>query len=214
MIKIISLSVFLFVFGFCHSQDNIRFGLHATPAISWLKSDADSVNSTGIKAGFSYGLIFDLRITDNYGFATGICIASRGGSLQFLDTNLVFLDSTYRQPEIQYRLQYIGIPITLKFKTNEIGYMKYFMQFGITPSINVKGRGSVSADIDLSETDIRDEIKFFDTSLTLAGGFEYSLGGNTALVVAVIFDNGFADVIKHKDLAKLNVLNLRLGILF
>ena len=50
--------------------------------------------------------------------------------------------------------------------------------------------------------------------LTLAGGFEYSLGGNTSLLVEVIFDNGFIDVINHKDVAKLNVLNLRVGILF
>ena len=83
-----------------------------------------------------------------------------------------------------------------------------------TPLSWVKARGSVAADTDQAETDIKDEIKFFDTALTLAGGLEYSLGGNTALVLAVIFDNGFADVIKHKDLAKLNVLNLRLGILF
>ena len=50
--------------------------------------------------------------------------------------------------------------------------------------------------------------------LIIGGGFQYSLGGNTALVLALIYNNGFTDVLQDKEKVALKSLSLKLGVMF
>jgi hypothetical protein len=57
---------------------------------------------------------------------------------------------------------------------------------------------------------------FFNASLKVGGGFEYTFSDKTALVVELSFNNGFVNVLKDGDDKRtvLRVVNLSTGIMF
>ena len=65
------------------NDQKFNFGLKATPTISWLRVDAEGVSNDGIRIGFTYGLVTEFRISNNYAFGTGIDISYRGGKYKF-----------------------------------------------------------------------------------------------------------------------------------
>jgi hypothetical protein len=204
------------------SQDKkIGFGLHASPQLSWMKPDNEKMmKNDGVKLGFGYGLMFDFRFGQNYSFSTGINVLSTNGRLEYLDTlEIPFIHGpdgvkdTLPATTITYKLGYLEIPLTLLLKTNEIGYMTYFGQFGISNQIKLKAKGDASVN-EISNEDLSEEVKFINVGLLIGGGFQYSLGGNTALLVALMYNNGFTDVLKDEEKVTLKSLTLKLGIMF
>jgi hypothetical protein len=67
---------------------------------------------------------------------------------------------------------------------------------------------------EISDEDLSEEVKFLNVGLLIGGGFQYSLGGNTALIVALIYNNGFTDVLKDEEKVALKSLSLKLGVMF
>src|SRR5438270_604786 len=118
------MTVLFFTASTLQAQENqkLHFGLKASPTLAWLTSDTKGFESSGTKLGFSYGLITEFNFSTHYAFATGIDVTYRGGN-----SSLQSNDST--KVETKYNLEYIELPITLKLKTNEIGYLTYFLQF-------------------------------------------------------------------------------------
>ena len=204
------------------SQDKkIGFGLHASPQLSWMKPDNEKMmKNDGVKLGFGYGLMFDFRFGQNYSFSTGINVLSTTGRLEYLDTlEIPFIhgpdeiNDTLPATTVTYKLGYLEIPLTLLLKTNEIGYMTYFGQFGISSQFNLKAKGDATHN-NIADEDLSKEVKFLNMGLIIGGGFQYSLGGNTALVLALIYNNGFTDVLQDKEKVALKSLSLKLGVMF
>ena len=209
-----------------HGQKKIELGLSLKPAISWLKPNTDEVESQGSRFGFTYGLVSNFNFGENYALGTGVDITTMGGKLRM--NNLV--DSTYKRQEVAYRLQYIEIPITLRMRTKEIGYMVYYGHFGLTTGFNI----GATAEYDPAgsnqggEVDIQDEIALMNLALNLGLGFQYNLSGTTNFVVGIHFHNGFLDILTNKipelsnplDPGEKNInanqnrLGLTLGVLF
>jgi len=214
----ILLIITFFTFNSFAQIDRFTFGLKFSPSISWLKSSTKGLDSEGSKLGFSYGIMTDFNFTDNYSFATGLDITYRGGVL-----STVLNDSLYRGTTT-YRLQYIEIPLTLKMRTNEIGYFTYFGQFGLVPGINIRAKGDVEFSPTIAgfpnkatedDIDLKDEINVPTLSLLIALGTEYSLAGDTRLMIAFAFNNGFIDVLDNKSLkATSSYFALNLGVFF
>ena len=120
MKRILVMALLLVAFTSADAQ-KVGLGLTAAPGIAWLKPDTEGLEGDGSKVAFSYGIIFDYNFTDNYALASGIEVAYNGGKIINRDT------STSLTGEITtFKLQYIEVPITLKMKTNEIGYITYF----------------------------------------------------------------------------------------
>ena len=212
--------VLLFLSSNAFSQDKkIGFGLQGSPQITWIKPDNDKViKNDGVKLGFGYGLMFDFRFGQNYSLMTGINVLGSSGRIEYQDSlEIPFIhdgiNDTLPPSTITYKLGYLEIPITLLLKTNEIGYMTYFGQFGISSQFNLKAKGDATAK-NIANEDLSKEIRFLNMGLVIGGGFEYSLGGNTALVVALMYNNGFTDILKDKEKATLKSLSLKLGVMF
>jgi len=207
-----------------HAQDEqkLHFGLKAAPSLAWISSDSKGFASNGSKLGFSYGLITEFNFSKHYAFATGVDVTYRGGNSKYsFDVN----DSTTAVVETKYNLQYIEIPITLKLKTNEIGYLTYFLQFGLEPGFNIRSRADIKTTMQVAghpavatetdDVDIMDGINNLNLSMIIGGGLEYTLSGSTVLLAGVTFSNGFLDVIDGDAIkANSNYLALTLGILF
>lgn len=207
-----------------------RFGIVGSPSVNWMKPDIKGVTSEGLKFGVGYGLNFDLPMGNNAAFSSGILIDNCGGKLAYIDTiPFQTLDSIYsidKSQYIEYKLQYLTIPIGLKLKTNEIGYITYFAHVGINAQVNIGSKAKVGNLI--SNEKINREIGTFNLNYHIGAGIEYSLSGTTALLLGLYYNNGFLDITtipkvdvpdgfsddRIKDKVVLNSVALKVGIMF
>lgn len=192
-----------------------HFGLGITPSLVYLHPGSDDLKGDGSKFGFNYGLITEFAITDNYSFATGLTIDSKGGKVV---SKVVTVDTAGNPTTFSgdFTLKYIDVPLTMKMKTNQIGYMKYYGQFGLAPGFLIGARGTTKYGSTLiaDDADVKDDINNFNLSLVIGLGIEYTLSGNTNLLVGVIYKNGFSDVLNADSKANVNSIGLNIGVLF
>ena len=221
MRAIIIVTSFLLLTNYCEAQDEIqkfRFGLQFSPVISWLKPEGTTTDAIGQRIGFQWGLTFEHRLSKNYSFAIDLAITNgAGGKLRYSDSLRVFVKDTFVNPDVSYKIQYLAFPASLKLKTNEIGYITYFGQFGVIPGINLKVSGDaedISGNQVPADTDFSGEVSSFHIGLLVGLGIEYSLGGNTALTTGLFFQNGFTDVTTQKPRTIINNIALKLGVIF
>ena len=196
----------------------LSFSVVLDPQITWMNSDSKRIEREGVNFGIGGGLVMDNYFTENYAFSTGLQILSTGGSLKYLDSlDFQFAGTRDTLPAgstVNYNLQYLTIPFGLKLTSNEIGYARFFTHLGINTHINLKATGDVESS-NIKGEDIREEIQFFMMSYFIGGGFEYSLGGNTALIGGVYWTSGIWDVITNPVYrAHISSIALRIGVKF
>ncbi|MBL4669306.1 MAG: PorT family protein [Flavobacteriales bacterium] len=189
------------------SSDDIpkfRFGIHLSPNISWLKPNTKGYENEGAKFGFTYGLSAEFFLSKNYLFSTGFYIANLGGELSYQgvyeDNNGLNIPSVVKQT---YSIKYIEIPLTLKLRTNEIGYMTYYGQFGLKAGVKFKSTSDYTyLDINNSpkveDVNTASDIFFINTYLVFGAGVEYNISGNTSIMVGLTYNNGFINQIDRK----------------
>ncbi len=226
-VRIIMTGLILCLTGNVTAQDKIRFGIHADPVISWFSTNIDAVKNEGSRPGFNFGLNLYKYFGSNYAFSTGISLISAGGKLVSDSTS--FFDLTYRSKTpklvtvnagdaIVYKIQYVSIPIGLKLQTNQIGYITIFTDLGIDPKVVVSGKADIPA-LELKGQNAGKEINLFNVSWHVIAGIEYGIGGNTAVVLGMGFENNFADITtdrgnQPRDRVSHKLLSFRLGINF
>ena len=116
--------------------------------------------------------------------------------------------------KLKYNLQYIEVPLGLKFKTNEIGYTTFYANLGFSFQVNIKATGKDSYKV-IENENIKDEIRLLNMGYYFGAGIEYSLGGNTALIAGINWTNGFIDITSgNPGKITLGILQLRAGIIF
>lgn len=214
-----SIVIFLFFVANTTFSQGLRLGFVASPQLSWINSDINKVKTDGNRFGFDFGLNADFFFAKNYALSTGITINNTGGKLNYSDSvSLKASDSVYKfsgGTTIAYKLQYIKLPVSIKLKTNQIGYFTYYGQFGLTPQVLIGAKADVSS-YNISDVNIIDEIKFFNLAYNVGGGIEYAVGGSTAITFGVFYTNGFLDVTKNsvKDKAVVKSVTFKLGVLF
>jgi hypothetical protein len=180
---------------------------------------------------FGYGLNFDIFFAENYAIGTGFNINNTGGKYSYFaeyfgDDSDVQGTPLFDMKQVgltsrDLRLQYLQIPLTFKMKTNEIGYITYWGQFGLGLNMNLKALSNDEIDFisyqdknsfewitsnretsTLESNDIKNEINIFSSNLIFAAGIEYNLSGNTSILAGLTFQNGFTDVLKGNGVAK------------
>ncbi len=197
----------------------IQGGLKISTNINWLKSNVSTYSNDGLKLGWGWGVFADYQLTKNYYFAP---------SLEFLynGVNLLVTDTLYDQ-HTKYHLNYVSLPLTIKMKTNQIGYFKYFGQFGIDPSFMIKGMADIQTDSSLissssiqNDVNIKSQMFPLRLGLIVGLGCEYNFVGNTSLVAGLTFNNGFVNILKNSDATKIDeqanshYMALNVGIIF
>jgi len=204
------------------AQKKISFGIHADPGISWFTSDIKETSNDGIRPGFNFGLTFNSYFTPNYSFSTGITLMSAGGRLTNTDTISMDISNskTVILPGIpvMYKIRYLSIPIGLKLQTNQIGYVTFFSDLGLDPKVVIGGKTDIPY-LEISDENAADELKNFNLSYHVTLGIEYSLGGTTALIFGVNYENNFFDITKDNgdqpfDKISHKILSLKLGVNF
>lgn len=222
-----SFLIFILAFNFlcAAAQDSgVRFGLTLSPHVSWLSSGDKELKANGPYLGFSYGMLVDILIPTNYAFATGILVSYEGGKLTYVDSTKFnsYPDLLYPPgTEVDYKIQYIEIPLSLKLRTNQIGYITYFGQFGLQGGIAIRSRAdltTLSGDLNETKVNFGKDVTPGNIGLLVGAGLEYQLSGNTALLVGLQFHNGFVDVTdnpkNYKSSSTLAHFRLQIGVFF
>ncbi len=208
-----------------NSQQEFRqfkFGFKVEPNFSWMTPSSDELLSNGVSLRANFGLNLDFMFSENYAFGTGINLMGTGGSLSYLDNETRDNDpNNYLiSRERSYKLRYVEIPLTLKLRTQEIGYLTYWGQFGLGLGFVTRAQGDddikffsaeneqgfyepVIRDDELDENvDISSDIVPVRAALIVGAGADYSLSGSTALSFGIIFNNGFTNVLKGNGIEK------------
>lgn len=191
-----------------------RLGICLNPTLGWISENVQDMEKDGMKFGLEGGLILEYYFSDNYAFNTGLKLGNFGGKLVYNDT--VFVNSDDREAlinEVKYKMQYVSVPLGLKLKTNQIGYFSWYAQLGFTPQINIGAKAEVQNEAD--DINVIKNVALMNLSYHFGGGFEYGVGGETAILIGVLYNNGFMDVLtKQGDKEKLSFLTLQLGVMF
>jgi len=214
------------------NDKDFRFGLKIDPSFNWLKPDNEKdFTNGGLQLGFGVGAITDFKLGENIWLSTGFSMDFSGAKLNYVDngndkdttgyyvyddaileiSDLAGVDSATYAPYLfyqlnkrQYKVNYVNIPLMLKMKTNEIGYLTYYGQFGLLTSIKTKARatddvalsGTVSS---LEDLNIDSEVSFVKASLSIGGGFEYAFAESTSAFVTVAYNYGFTSITKKES---------------
>ena len=205
-----------------------KIALHIDPNISWIKPDSKYITEGDNKINYGFGLSIDKMFTENYAIGTGFNILNVGGSLTYFKEGTGPAGEwTIEQLERVYNLKYAEVPLTLKLRTNEIGYLTYWAQVGVGLGISIKSKADDlvdykkvaidSADVtvrwgdatqildeDNEDEDIGEDIGIFRTSLIIGGGIEYNLSGDASIVAGIIFNNGFSNILKRNGVESAN----------
>jgi len=208
------------VLGFTQDESPpVQFGIKLGPNIGWIKPDANGYSSEGAALGFNWGFITDFNISTNYGITTGFNVVYNNGNLKYPHVQ----DTVAGIMQRKYNLQYLEIPICLKMRTKQIGYMTYYGKIGLGVSFNLRARSKDVFNVEPEvENNIQDEIVLMRESLIVGAGCQYSIGGSTALLFEIIFNNGFSNILNGnnsldesiKQRAVSNYIEFNLGVIF
>jgi hypothetical protein len=224
----------------------IRIGLRGAIGPNYLSRDDGDIIGDAAGLNGMWGLMVDANFGTNYAFATGIDVSYYINNLlvrsQLVDLNPAgepdgeFTEADTFGGQIaklngmvyQYRNQYVGIPLTIKFKTNELGYLTYWGQLGIEPSVLIRTLLRTTGDfsqlggeyVDKTQpdllnpnrkgdgddgnafprTDFDDNVTPIRLGLVVGAGAEYSLGGNTSVFLGLRYNNGLTDLSRDEDI--------------
>lgn len=223
--RLTALAILMLITVSSQGQKKISFGLHADPVVSWFGSNINEVSNDGSRAGFCFGLAFNRYFSPNYSFSTGINLMTAGGRLTGTDSiHLDLPNFKYKEAVVApgktviYKVQYVSIPLGLKLQTNQIGYLTVFADAGIDPKVAIGGKLDVPS-LDIKGENAGSELRMFNLSYHITAGIEYGLGGNTAFVAGLGFENNFLDVTKDSkddlsDIITQKIISFRLGVNF
>lgn len=229
---IIAIAFLLFITNTYSQQKKFRFGLQYTNGISFMNSDNVDIENAKIGYAFNYGLITEFYFNNNYAIGSGLSIshprASRSNTpsiaaiVNDTTSTYAFDNNIVDGAKEIYKLTYVEIPLVFKLKTNEMGYFKYFGEFGFVNSFRVRSRFTIDGS-EIQNESINKSLDpfglktgFYNASLKVGGGFEYTISDKTALLVELSFNNGFVNILKDGDDKRtvLRVVNLTTGIMF
>ncbi len=187
MKKILLLTLLFIIYHSAHSQFKIgiKFGGAVSTARIRDVSDTLSFDRSSNTIRPLFGLTVDLPIKDNVTFSSGISYAPKKASIKYEGTSGNF---TGRE---SYRLQYIQIPLLVRFSTNEITPgLKIYFTTGFAPEIKV-----------FEESNERDPVivqKFrpIDASFNLGAGVELSIGPDTIIYGGLAYYRGLINSVK------------------
>lgn len=223
--------LFILVLGAnCYSQvKSFRFGVQVAPNLSWISPDTKDYENDGAQLGFSWGLLTDITLTENYFINTGVFSEYLNFKMSYPDQVDTEIDTVKLQGIMhrKYKLQYIEVPLSIKLKTNQYGSVSYFGKLGLGTAFNIKAKAKdeFMPDEDKpnqnSEEIIKDDVTLMKESLIVGAGIEYAFDKSLVLLIELTFKNGLNNILKGQNtisgddqIAHLRYFQLNIGLIF
>jgi hypothetical protein len=203
----------------------IKLGFKFSPSIAFnstvTEGRYDGVTPNGAGLRFSAGPIADFFFADNYAFHTGLWYTVKRSGL----------DGTVNSNNLSsvYNLQYLQVPLALKFYTNEIATdMKIYFLIGGTLDVKLAEKPldkSTNYFYNDSNRGTKNAFRPADAGLLLGAGTELVMGTNTALFFGLSYNRGLSNALTSNvkngsdqinDFVKLrnSLISLDLGVKF
>lgn len=240
MKKLIAMAAFVVTVLSAQAQNDVRFGFQASPSFSWMVANTSRINPSGSNLGLKLGMLGEFYFRENYALSLGLGFAfNHGGTLlheyggeYWIHSDLSpSQDTLPNNVKLKYGIQYLEIPVGLKMRTREFGYLRYYIEPAITLGFKTQARGQiegVGVSTNDEKIDIRKEVNGLSLSWGIGGGIEYSLSDNTSLIGGLVFQTAFTDATddsgivfdpdrgnrKETSKANVNVLTIRIGVMF
>jgi len=127
----------------------LRLGFIGASSYGWMSTDTKNLSGGGVKAGVGFGIYGDYFFAENYAVSIEALHSTQGYKIK-ADSIFTFdkASNEYKKTGnavINYQMRSFQIPITLKLRTNEIGFWRYYGQIGIAPAFSYR---SVKANFD------------------------------------------------------------------
>ena len=139
MKKLITVLCLMSIFLTTYGQEDLRFGFQMSPSFSWMSTDVNHINTSGTNLGLKLGLIGEYYFRENYAITSGIGFHfNAGGTLLYENEGFywrnsdiptsVLSDSLSFPAGTKFKssIQYLEIPLGLKMRTREFGYIRSF----------------------------------------------------------------------------------------
>ncbi|NQW28124.1 MAG: outer membrane beta-barrel protein [Flammeovirgaceae bacterium] len=170
-----------------------KLGLKFSPLFTsnLINLDNDTIDVTSGKTStrFSIGLIIDHPITDMYYASSGLIYLPKRINVNFEAENG---GSAPVNSFESYDLNYLQIPVSLKFFTNEVALdLSIYFQIGVAAEIKIYEQKLQE------EYDYISKFNLLDVSGLIGGGLEYRIGDNTALITGLSLQKGLINVVNQ-----------------
>jgi Outer membrane protein beta-barrel domain len=223
-------SIILFAQDTKKDMKNFRFGGTVSPSLDWYKPDnlKKYANDGSV---FRFGVLIngEYSFSGNFAIGFGLGLGSAGGKVNFTgsstqdtvhyysndDKGILTLADTnglkgkfdhFRLISRTYNGSYYLIPLSLKMRTNEIGFLRYFFEPRLNVGIRKKVRSNDKvANLKSGQTttqkalDITKDMSLLRLSVTLSAGGEYYVSGSTALTFSIGYDYGLSNVVQSSS---------------
>lgn len=198
---------------------SVRFGIKLSPNMGWLRPDTKGLDSEGTSLGYTFGLLAEFPVGNNgnYAFATGLFLLNISGAYtaDYVFVENVSSPTQTKALQTDLATRYVDIPLTIKMMTNEIGYIRYFGQLGVSAGFNVRAKADIEAPVVsgaltdgtpivsgftlLEDEDYQDNTNLLRAGLVIGGGLEYNFSGNTALMAGITYNNGLTNLLSDVE---------------
>ena len=246
------------------ADKKLQAGLVAGFGLNFQKMGTDRLQSDGVGSDFTIGANVILDINDALAFNTGLefdfeSLKYKAGinPVYYLyeDKNILRLDKNqgvysstpdsvgvnnyFRLDQREQNVVYLTVPTMFVFRTNFIGYFRYFGKFGLRTSFALSSKSTDFGSVlgldgieiieegEMINTDMKSKGNQFiiKSAVGLSGGFEWNFTGGTSLVGEIGYYYGFTPLYNKRTFfndidgefankATQNQLQLKVSILF
>jgi hypothetical protein len=199
------------------TNKKVQIGIGLGGGALFYKMGTDRAEKDGAGYNFHLGLDLNYNFAEHVGLYTGLSFDLEGFKYKFDASDRIFYN--YDDKEVlgkedivgltdydsllitnrTYKPIYLTIPTMLVFKTDQIGYLKYFGKFGLRTSflLSQKGddtgykNGIIAETIEQKNIKYNNDLLAVKSSVGIAGGVEWNFTGSTVLVGEIGFYYGF-----------------------
>lgn len=198
------------VFAQRDADSPFRFGLSVNPLLTWNRTDKN-FKPDGVKFGFEYGLNVHYYFFKNVGIESGFYMNHHGAKFTYNRDYVTADGSSTDTANYRYTFNmnniYAKIPVALRLRTNLIGPVYLYGNFGVDFSFLVSSKLKFSgSDRNVHTTDgstveyAADSYKISSApvriGLLVGGGVEYPISGSFSITAAINYNYGFLNMVR------------------
>lgn len=186
-----------------------RFGLSVNPLLTWNRTDKN-FKPDGVKVGFEYGLNVHYYFFKNVGIESGFYMNHHGAKFVY-DRDYVASEgadtANYRYTFNMNNI-YAKVPVAFRFRTNQIGpvylYGNFGVDFSFLVSSNLKFSGrdrnvhtSDGSMVEYAEDSYKISSAPVRIGLLVGGGVEFPISGSFSVTAALNYNYGFLNMVRE-----------------
>lgn len=218
------------------ADKKVQAGIVLGGGLAFQKMGTNYITTNGVGNDLTIGANVNFSFTETIGLTTGLefdfeNIKYKSAAYQDKDIYYWYTDreilemgefdatnanhNLYRLSERQHKLMYLTVPTMMIFRTNFIGYFRYFGKFGLRNSFllsntisdkgfNLDPNEPMGASTAATNENMKakGEMFFFKSAVGIAGGAEWNFTGSTCLVAELGFYYGFTPLHADRNISK------------